>query len=235
MEWVFDEFKTRVDETNKYFDFIVSVESSNTSVVSRVNSDGSYSEIYKFDIDLTRILKANAFLLMYNLIESTIINGIFEVFNSIKNERVSYQRISTELKKVWLNMKLNHDKNMAKETLVNQLIILSEEIINLTIIEIEKSEIKFQGNLDAGKIYDLAKIYGISNHPQFRQDTVGEAFKEIRDKRNSLAHGDLTFKECGKNFTIQQIGEYKNCVIDYLKLILDNIADYINKKNYLCA
>lgn len=235
MRWVFEEFQTRVDETNKYFDFISNVESNNNSVVAKRGLDGNLEETHKFDVDLTRILKANAFLLMYNLIESTVINGIFEIFNSIKNERVSYQKVSLELKKVWLNMKLNHDKNIAKDSIVNQFITLSEEVINLTIIEIEKKQIKFQGNLDAGRIYDLAKIYGITNHPTFREDTTGEAFKEIRNKRNLLAHGDLTFKECGKDYTIQQINEYKNHVVNYLELVLKNIEDYINQKNYLCA
>ncbi|MDB5091561.1 MAG: hypothetical protein JWR09_5555, partial [Mucilaginibacter sp.] len=55
------------------------------------------------------------------------------------------------------------------------------------------------------------------------------------EKRNLLAHGDLTFKECGKDFTIQQITDYKNHIIGYLKLMLENIEDYIDKKQFLCA
>jgi hypothetical protein len=234
MKWVFDEFQERVDETNKYFDFITIIENHN-SVIADLKSDSSLISLYKFDIDLTRILKANAFLLLYNLVESTVINGVFEIFNAIKNEKVSYHKITIELKKVWLEMKLNHDKTVAKDTMVNQIIVLFEDIIDLAIIEIEKKHIKFQGNLDADKIYTLAKMYGITNHPVFRKDTVGEAFKEIKLKRNSLAHGDLTFKECGKDFTIQQITQYKDHIVNYLNLILKNIEDYIVKKEFLCA
>jgi hypothetical protein len=234
MKWVFDEFQERVEETNKYFDFITIVESHN-STIADLKSDGSLIDVYKFDLDLTRILKANAFLLLYNLVESTVINGIFEIFNSIKNEGVSYQKISTELKKVWLEMKLNYDKKIAKETMVNQIILLFEDIMDLAIVEIEKKQIKFQGNLDADRIFTLAKMYGITNHPTYRQDTIGEAFKEIRLKRNSLAHGDLTFKECGKDFTIQQITEYKNHIVGYLDLTLKNIEVYITNKEFLCA
>lgn len=235
MKWVFDEFDSRKDETNKYFQFIESIENANAPLLTRVNSSGSLSVIHKIDIDLTRILKANAFLLLYNLVESTVINGIYEIFNSIKSEKVNFQKITTELKRVWLNIKLNHDKTIVKDSIVSQFLILSDEIINLTIVEIEKKHIKFQGNLDASKIHELAKIYGIPNHPKFRKDTIGEAFTEIRNRRNSLAHGDLTFKECGRDFTIQQINEYKKHVVNYLTLVLENIQNYIDNKHYLCA
>jgi hypothetical protein len=233
MKWVFNEFEIRSEEINKYFDFVTIIDDNNPVIANVI--DGNLSSIYKLDSDLTRILKANAFLLLYNLVESTTINGIFEIFNSIKSEKVSYKQISHDLKKVWLNMRLNHDKNIAKENIVSQLMNMVDDVLSSAIIEIEKNQIKFQGNLDADRIYDLAKIYGISNHPTFRKDTVGEAFREIREKRNLLAHGDLTFKECGKDFTIQQITDYKNHIIGYLKLMLENIEDYIDKKQFLCA
>jgi hypothetical protein len=49
---------------------------------------------------MTKILKANGFLLLYNLAESSIKKAIEEIYVELNNKTVTYEDIREELKKV---------------------------------------------------------------------------------------------------------------------------------------
>ena len=60
----------------------------------------------------------------------------------------------------------------------------------------------------------------------------GEGLVIIKDKRNKLAHGEFTFAEIGKNYTVQDIIQLKEETKSYLSQVLDKIQVYISNQNY---
>ena len=55
----------------------------------------------------------------------------------------------------------------------------------------------------------------------------------VKSKRNDLAHGIFSFKECGKDYGFQDLYEIKIHVVEYLRQILNNIENYINQKDHM--
>jgi hypothetical protein len=56
--------------------------------------------------------------------------------------------------------------------------------------------------------------------------------KRIKDFRNKLAHGRITFAECGKDKSVADMINYKDNAIEYLECVLLNVQDYIRQKKF---
>ena len=93
------DFQKRVAEIEKYFDLVDKIE--NLGVVS-TNSIIFPSGEYIVDSDLQKILKSHCYLLLYNLIESSIRNGIVAIHDAISLERLTYKDLSPKIKMIWL-------------------------------------------------------------------------------------------------------------------------------------
>ena len=74
MQTVLLDFHTRVQEVNQYFEFLEMLIQEKTK--SPMSADNGEQKITAIDPELAKILKANAFLLLYNLVESTMRNAI---------------------------------------------------------------------------------------------------------------------------------------------------------------
>ncbi|NEQ39764.1 MAG: hypothetical protein F6K40_27355, partial [Okeania sp. SIO3I5] len=96
---LFQNFNERSQEVSEYFIFIKSLQQGTTKLAMESQAGKKVKEI---DPELIKTLKASAFLLLYNLIESTMRDAIEEIFNEMKNQGVSFNKIRPELKKIVL-------------------------------------------------------------------------------------------------------------------------------------
>jgi hypothetical protein len=55
----------------------------------------------------------------------------------------------------------------------------------------------------------------------------------VRENRNDLAHGIKSFEEVGRDKTIEELIGIKEELVEYLRQILENIQDYLEKQEYL--
>ena len=104
---------------------------------------------------------------------------------------------------------------------------IAKSILDNQILSFERDCINISGNIDAQKIREIIKQFGgneISN---------GRDLKIIKDKRNNLAHGEFTFSDIGKDYTVGDLIAYKNEAKNYLSNVLDEIQDYIDNQKYL--
>lgn len=79
MNTVIQDFETRVEEVDKYFIFLESLINETTKLAVS-DSAGKY-KTQSIDSELAKTLKANGFLLLYNLVESTMRNAIEAIFD----------------------------------------------------------------------------------------------------------------------------------------------------------
>jgi hypothetical protein len=52
-----------------------------------------------------KILKANAVLMIYNLVESTFLNGIEEIYGKLKSNNIDYSQLPEEIQTIWVSNK----------------------------------------------------------------------------------------------------------------------------------
>ncbi|MDV0361160.1 MAE_28990/MAE_18760 family HEPN-like nuclease [Klebsiella michiganensis] len=188
------------------------------------------------DMDMTHILKANAFIILYNLIEATISNAIEDIHNVfISNEALCVDTINENLTKVAFqslhtpNGQIDFSQgNIAK-------VILKEWLsAHKRLIEANKNPL-FSGNVDAKKIREVAEKYGFSSDTNAEITRNGYNLLPIKKARNDLAHGSESFRNKGRDTSIDTLVEMKDEVFHYLNCILENIQTYLDTQSYLRA
>lgn len=212
------EFNKRLDEVEIYFDAL-SILDRGMCEIKCVDILGGVSSL-PVNENLSRILKANGFLLLYNLIESTVRKSIDAIFSVIHSSSLSYKDLSIDLRKLWVKQE-SRNATFEKITSIAEIVLANE------LLSFKDDCVSISGNIDAQEIRKILKQFGgneISN---------GRNLKTIKDKRNNLAHGEFSFSEIGKDYTIQELIMYKNDVKNYLNKVLDEIQQYIENKNYL--
>ncbi len=201
------DFIKRKDEIDEYFSFL-----------EVLNRDKVFIDGEEVSIKLHRIFIANTFLLLYNLVESTVRNSIIEIYNKIEDDELTYIYLSLKIKQIWLDKK--------KKNIANQLESIIEEIINEEIIILTNADINISGNIDAKEIRNLSKKIG------FEESSNGRYLVNIKEKRNRLAHGEHTFHDVGKDFTYNDLNLYKENAFEHLEDVISKIEIFINARQY---
>ncbi|MCX3080531.1 MAE_28990/MAE_18760 family HEPN-like nuclease [Klebsiella michiganensis] len=228
-------FHERMQDINEYFSFIQLLINKRPSLIYRESQNNEPTTI-PVDMDMTHILKANAFIILYNLIEATISNAIEDIHNVfISNEALCVDTINENLTKVAFqslhtpNGQIDFSQgNIAK-------VILKEWLsAHKRLIEANKNPL-FSGNVDAKKIREVAEKYGFSSDTNAEITRNGYNLLPIKKARNDLAHGSESFRNKGRDTSIDTLVEMKDEVFHYLNCILENIQTYLDTQSYLRA
>lgn len=207
------------------------------------------SGLYSIDSELIKILKSNTILLLYNLIEGTINVLLNEYFGVLNRENKEYNKYKLPIKKIWLKYK--HRSFSSGDMKKDEYIIRTIETLLSEIIEIKPKTIKdselgerilhnydayisetnsneISGNLDARKIRELFVLYGLPNI-----DKKCDSMVKVKNKRNNLAHGNETFAQVGSNFTIKELFQMKDEIVDFLNYLIIETETYITNQGFL--
>lgn len=227
------EFDKKVQEINQYFRLV------------KFLDDKQHIEQFRITSELQATLKANCYLLIYNLVESSIVEGLDAIFEDINQNNVSFEDLNNDYKKMWLKYKfqlINTKKpeekfNISSSDILDGLAIF--KILNYrdntnTVYENYKGYLKVletnsevSGNLDARQIRVIAEKYGF-----FVPEKCDELL-EVKNFRNQLAHGERTFSEIGREKTVNELIKIYKKIFFYLRKILKSINGFIINKNYL--
>lgn len=223
MNTVLLDFNTRAQEVDDYFIFLEGLIKQTTKLA--IADSAGKDKIQSLNPELAKTLKANGFLLLYNLVESTMRNAIEAIFDDLKNQAISFDQLKPEIKMIVLqNLKNRSPKKIHLQ--INQ---ISIDIITATF---EREEL-FSGNVDARLIKETAEKYGFSYKTEFTKTKNGQNLVVVKSNRNDLAHGVKSFEEVGRNKTIAELLKIKEEVIEYLRQILENLKTYLDNQEYL--
>ncbi|ASB50463.1 MAE_28990/MAE_18760 family HEPN-like nuclease [Alkalitalea saponilacus] len=219
-------FEKRKLEINTYLDYLLLLDKDTIELKYTENQEVKSKEIAP---EFLTTLTANSFLLLYNVIESTIRNSIVAIYDNIKAEGVTFNELSENLKKLWTKFETDRFKegNFRMETIRDFVLEFANKIVLNEVVVFSEEWMDFSGNLDANEIRLLAEKIGFLKSPD------GRNLVKIKDKRNRLAHGEHTFYDVGKDFSVREIIELKNEVFLYLDDVVKNVGDYITSKSYM--
>ncbi len=218
METVFIEFNDRKNEIQLYINFI-NLSENNSLIYNEVNKNGINKS------ELRRIFLANAYLLLYNLVESTIRNTIQEIYDHLNLKSVSFDVLKPNIKETILQGL----KTKSPIKIVEDIENIAADIIS---ISFDPDKIS-NGNIDAKKIREIARKYCFSDMTDYSKCKNGEKLLEIKNKRNNLSHGIVSFSECGREISISDLNLAFNEAASYLEGILENVKVYLNSEAYL--
>jgi tRNA U34 5-carboxymethylaminomethyl modifying enzyme MnmG/GidA len=223
-----ESYRKRVEEVNIFINFV----SETDKIETYKQTDRTLA--LNVSRDLQKILRANCFLLLYNLVEATIKNSIWQIYDTIEDDKLQYKDISDKLKDIWLEEKRKEFSQLTSSTMVkNTIKSYIENGDKGQNIVFSKERISISGNLDYRSINNLITEYGFFGQIKVSNlKLLKKALLKIKSERNALAHGNKSFRECAEIITIQQIIEYRDVVINFLEQITKNVVKYLEKEMY---
>lgn len=230
-------FQERKIEIESYIELIQELESALMRGMPIIESSGKQ---YRISPLQQRILSAGVFLHLYNLVEATICNVIEEVENVIVRECGHATKLSARMHELWIRSTAKTHEDVAPNKRLSRAIALCNQLTGAIPLQIEISK-GGGGNWDDIEIEELAKRLGVSlNVPadiykdvkRHLRDEKG-ALKVVRDFRNSLAHGSLSFAECGDGHSAKDLNSLFSVVASYLEAIISAFDAYLENKGFL--
>lgn len=228
MDLVRENFNDRKNEIDLYFEFIDFLD----NIEKTENMEKSRYILYNKDVE--KIIRANSLLMLYNLVESTLVTGMEEVYSALKEKKITYSQVRSEIREIWFNYRFSnaYDRKAHYDTYKKTAEkIITSIMLNEPLI-LDRKATGISGNLDATSIRDVCKKHGIQFHIPVNCHG-GEKLTQVKDQRNQLAHGTLSFVECGRDFTVEDLHVIKEEVENFLSGFIDSIESYYDNEEYL--
>lgn len=227
MQATVDTFDERISEIDLYYSALDQL------YLSKIASDSD--EKYLED-DFLKILKSNAILMIYNLVESTIMSGILEIYSALSQHGITYKMVRREIQDIWFSFKFNqvYDKSAHFHSYRDKASEIITSILSEDALSLDRKATDISGNLDANKIRIICQDHGI-HFSLDRKCRGGVVLTDVKDKRNNLAHGTISFVECGRDYSIEDLTKIKNETVFFLKDILNGMKGYYDNRLYLSA
>lgn len=222
-----NDFQERTDDIEAYFSLLKFVD----SIEAYKNIPIAYGrETLSVTSDMQKCLRANAILLLYNIVESTINNCIWRIYDAIHDNQTTYDRLSTALKKIWL--KKEYKENQTLPNIRNKTFNLIKDHTHKT-IQFEQIVDSISGNLDLRKIEQIFIEYDCPINFSYDKEKVSKYLLYTKACRNSLAHGNTSFSQKGSMLLVSELIEAKDQLINFLSSLINRVEDFVIQKKYL--
>ncbi len=228
-------FEERLQEIETYLDLLDSIERLVREGPPKIGDSPITSQQQK-------ILYSSVYLQLYNLVEATVTWCIDAVCGAAaKDGRWRPGDLTEELRREWVrstartHVDLNHDNRLESAVAMCERLIQALPVLAWTV---EKGG---GGNWDEDEIRSIARRMGFDL--RVTQDVYSGIKRKIRDDkgslalvkdlRNRLAHGSLSFAECGDGVTVVDLRDLKDRTAAYLREVVSAFAGYIGTHNFL--
>lgn len=207
-----------IEETFNLLSFILKIESHKNTLLIHVESN---SKLYVTQ-EMQCALKAEFLILLYNIVESTICDCLNTLYDSIADENLTFSDLSQEMRNMWrTSLKRSSNPNRLKTDL---------ELKNFRVV-FESLAINISGSLDIRKIFEVFSKHGCNLNEANRKE-YAESFLIVKNKRNSLAHGNVSFSECGSFYLLSDLQKLKEDILNGLQEIVSQIRKHISEQKY---
>lgn len=213
-------FNDRKLEIEFYFSVILDYDKNGAKVINTIDNKKFF-----------RIMKSNFILMLYNLVESTITNGLEEIYENLENDSCKYSDLIEEIQIIWREYKVReiYKPESLLKTYTKRVKEIVDDITNEVPIILHKNMIGFSGNLNAKKIKEICN----KHHIRYTVIDDNQMLDNVKKKRNALAHGDDSFSKCSRDLTVKDLEDIKDTIIKFLTGIVNGMEEYCDGKKYI--
>lgn len=212
-KFIFEERKGEVKEFLLFLDLLINKQPSLTLEGENITIERS----------LTNILKAQGYLILYNLVESTVANAVSSIHHNLFTKNITFEELPNTLQSKIL-------KQFCKEGAssiipMNSMSSLSNEIIRKSY----NKKSLFSGNVDRKFVTELSREYGFEiQDTDYDITGHGNFITMVKQQRNELAHGNISFTECGRNTSTDELLKAFDQIPNFLESLIKNIEDMLS-------
>ncbi|EJP41439.1 TPA: MAE_28990/MAE_18760 family HEPN-like nuclease [Acinetobacter baumannii] len=224
------EFDDKCAEIERYIQFMNNLDSGADNHLLAKDSHGYWST-KPITREVQKTIRASTYLLIYNLLESSMCDALDAIHLTLETESVDIQFVSKKLKRIiFSNLKKGLSEKSIDE-IVNNNIDLRPIIMRHGY---NKREL-LSGNLDGDILKKIESKYGFQSYPVGGKEGIynPKIIKEIKVKRNELAHGSLSFEQCGQSIPLFTMEKKYEEAKKFMLSVFNGLNNFLNKKSYL--
>ena len=237
MEYVKATFYDRINDIESYFELVDQIEKAVGSGGASLNVNGSK---YNIKPNQQKIMYSGIYLHLYNLIESTI-SLLIEAIEKHASEEIgnNVSLLTENMRALYVKSVTTAKGNLSDEKRLEKALDLFEQVLNIKPVTI-KIPLGGGGNWGFTEINAFSKQIGvILNFDPELKAKINKRFRDdkkpirlIKEIRNKLAHGSLSFTECGQDHVASEFRELINIVKEFLEAVIEHYNTFINNKGY---
>lgn len=233
-----DFFEERLAEIESYLALLQAVEDAANSGPPKI-ADSKIS----ITAAQQRILYSSVYLQLYNLVEATISRCIEAVSDAAVSHTDSWQAadLNESLRREWVRAIARTHTELSPDHRLDSAVAMCGHLIAQLPIRELKIDIGGGGNWDDEQIEKIGARVGcqLRFSPAVRagvkrpeRDDMG-AMKLIKNRRNNLAHGNISFVECADGVAVVDLRRITDAVASYLREAIGCFASYIDIFDFL--
>lgn len=215
-------YEERFCEVNDYLQLLRFFDGLSTRVPwSGIMYDDHTPVSYQPHRDMQKILRADTYVLLYNLVEATFAMMIDYVKTSINDEKKPLLSYIPEIRKV------------CAESCFKSIDEAIDFIGKTKPVYIDNWKISYSGNVTIHTIKSFFSSITCAPATTLPEQRVEISLDNIKSTRNRLGHGEVSFAQEGANKPYDEV--YKDFEVStlYLREMLKNLDEYVKNKRYL--
>jgi hypothetical protein len=189
-----------------------------------------------------KILYSAVYLQLYNLVEATITWCVDAVCAAAAESGRWYPAdLSADLRREWVRSTVRTHIDLNYDNRLESAFEFCNWLLKTIPVPTWKVEQGHAGNWDDQGIENISgrlgcelrispEVYSRIKRP-FRDDKGPLAF--VKDLRNRLAHGSVSFSECGTGVTVPDLRDLKQRTVLYLREVVAAFRAYIDRHMFL--
>lgn len=227
-----DEFEQRRAEADHFLKLVIQLSSSSDPLPGKRRDRERAPLIYANELSVT-LAKASYFLVLYNLVEATIRSGFTAIWDEVHSGDVAISVLSESMKLVWLKHEFRKiDPYSSNATTYRR---AAAGILEFSLGD-QTPRVIFR-NLSGGGNWGLAELRDICAEHNLKFSPPpsargGTDLDSVRDKRNKLAHGSMTFEEIGRGVSVSELRGASSRVISTMRYFVRQVERYMSKAGY---
>ena len=230
-------YADRSQELDEYFRLLDTVELAAQSGVPTIAGTKDHITVLQ-----RKILFSSSYLQLYNLVEATVSRCIDELTDAVVGEnKWKVGDLSENLRREWVRSVGRTHMQQEPDGRLKSFLAACDHIIGQLPVEKFLIEKGGGGNWDDESIYEICKRLGcnLKVTPATRsavkkrmRNNLG-AMQLVKNRRNELAHGVISFVECADGVDLSDLKRTADAVRRYLREVIDCFTSYIELLGYL--
>lgn len=230
-------FEERFGEIQEYLTLLQEIEDAARSGPPRI--EGSTSRI---TASQQKILYSSVYLQLYNLVEATISRCLDAVCDAAADgSRWRPADLNSSLQREWIRVSAQTHIDLSPDHRLERAVAVCTQLIEQLPIDQFKIEAGGGGNWDDDGIEKISKRVGCQLRisratrtavKRHLRDDLG-ALKLVKNRRNGLAHGSLSFVDCADGVAVDELRAMVDAVGEYLREAIGCFASYVSLFEFL--
>ena len=231
-------FQERLDEVEAYLAFLSAMETCSQQGPPRL-----VGAEHHISVQQQRILYSSVYLQLYNLVEATMSRCVEAVATAARDGgQWKPGDLVLELRQEWVRAtSRTHESNLTPVHRLEYALAMCNRLVDslpIAEFDIEKGG---GGNWDDDAIEAISQRLGFQlTVSQSVYSAVKRPFRNelgplalVKDLRNQLAHGSISFAQCAEDVTVSRLVDLKEKTVAYLREVVGCFSNYIQAHEYL--